>query len=308
MAKIIECVPNISEGRNHEVIEACVDQVRNTAGVTLLDYSSDASHNRSVITFMGSPEGVMNAAVALAKKAVELIDLNHHQGEHPRMGAVDVCPLIPLKDCTKEETVEYSKQLGKRIYDEAGVPVFLYEDSASAPHRVNLADIRRGQFEGMAEKVKDPMWTPDFGGAQIHPTAGCTAVGCRMPLVAFNINLSTDNVEIAKSIAKIIRRKNGGFDCVKSNGFLIEVEADEEKGIPAHKYAQVSINMTDFTRTPLYRVIEVTKAEAKRWGVYVTGTEIIGLTPMRALIDSCEYYLQLNEFDADKQIIENYLL
>ncbi len=308
MAKIIECVPNISEGRNHEVIEACVDQVRNTAGVTLLDYSSDASHNRSVITFMGSPEGVMNAAVALAKKAAELIDLNHHQGEHPRMGALDVCPLIPLKDCTKEETVEYSKQLGERMWNEAGIPIFLYEDSASAPHRVNLADIRRGQFEGMAEKVKDPMWTPDFGGAQIHPTAGCTAVGCRMPLVAFNINLSTDNVEIAKSIAKIIRRKNGGFDCVKSNGFLIEVEADEEKGIPAHKYAQVSINMTDFTRTPLYRVVEVTKAEAKRWGVYVTGTEIIGLTPMRALIDSCEYYLQLNEFDADKQIIENYLL
>ncbi|MBQ1685370.1 MAG: glutamate formimidoyltransferase [Clostridia bacterium] len=308
MAKIIECVPNISEGRNHEVIEACVDQVRNTAGVTLLDYSSDASHNRSVITFMGSPEGVMNAAVALAKKAVELIDLNHHTGEHPRMGAIDVCPLIPLKDCTKEETVEYSKQLGERMWNEAGIPIFLYEDSASAPHRVNLADIRRGQFEGMAEKVKDPMWTPDFGGAQIHPTAGCTAVGCRMPLVAFNINLSTDNVEIAKTIAKIIRRKNGGFDCVKSNGFLIEVEADEEKGIPAHKYAQVSINMTDFTRTPLYRVVEVTKAEAKRWGVHVTGTEIIGLTPMRALIDSCEYYLQLNEFDADKQIIENYLL
>ena len=308
MAKIIECVPNISEGRNHEVIEACVDQVRNTAGVTLLDYSSDASHNRSVITFMGSPEGVMNAAVALAKKAVELIDLNHHQGEHPRMGAVDVCPLIPLKDCTKEETVEYSKQLAERIWNEAGVPIFLYEDSASAPHRVNLADIRKGQFEGMAEKVKDPMWTPDFGGAQIHPTAGCTAVGCRMPLVAFNINLSTDDVNVAKAIAKIIRRKNGGFDCVKSNGFLIEVEADEEKGIPAHKYAQVSINMTDFNRTPLYRVVEVTKAEARRWGVYVTGTEIVGLTPMRALIDSAEYYLQLNEFDPDKQIIENYLL
>ncbi|MBQ7060890.1 MAG: glutamate formimidoyltransferase, partial [Clostridia bacterium] len=294
--------------RNLEVVEACVDQVRNTPGVTLLDYSSDASHNRSVITFMGNPEGVMNAAVALAKKAVELIDLNHHQGEHPRMGAVDVCPLIPLKDCTKEETVEYSKQLGERIWTEAGVPVFLYEDSASAPHRVNLADIRRGQFEGMAEKVKDPMWTPDFGGAQIHPTAGCTAVGCRMPLVAFNINLSTDNVDIAKAIAKIIRRKNGGFDCVKSNGFLIEIDADEEKGIPAQKYAQVSINMTDFNRTPLYRVVEVTKAEARRWGVWVTGTEIIGLTPMRALIDSAEYYLQLNDFDPDKQIIENYLL
>ena len=308
MAKIIECVPNISEGRNHEVIEACIDEIRNTAGVTLLDYSSDASHNRSVITFMGNPEGVINAAVALAKKAKDLIDLNHHTGEHPRMGAVDVCPLIPLKDCTKEETVEYSKILGKRIWKEAGVPVFLYEDSASAPHRVNLADIRKGQFEAMPEKVKDPMWTPDFGGAFCHPTAGCTAVGCRMPLVAFNINLSTDNVDIAKSIAKIIRRKNGGFDCVKSNGFLIEVPADPEKGIPERKYAQVSINMTDFNCTPLYRVVEVTKAEARRWGVWVTGTEVIGLTPMKALIDSAEYYLQLEGFDFDKQVIENYML
>lgn len=306
MAKIIECVPNISEGRNLEVVEACVDEVRKTAGVTLLDYSSDASHNRSVITFMGSPEGVMNAATALAKKAVELIDLTQHQGEHPRMGAIDVCPLIPLKDCTKEETVEYSRQLGERLYNEAGIPIFLYEDSASAPHRVNLADIRKGQFEGMAEKVKDPKWEPDFGGAAIHPTAGVTAVGCRMPLVAFNINLSTDDVEIAKAIAKIIRRRNGGFDCVKSNGFLIETEAADGK--PAKRYAQVSINMTDFTRTPLYRVVEVTKAEAKRWGVHVVGTEIIGLTPMRALIDSAEYYLQIVDFDADKQVIENYLL
>ena len=298
MAKIIECVPNISEGRNHEVIEACVDTVRNTAGVTLLDYSSDASHNRSVITFMGSPEGVMNAATALAKKAAELIDLNHHQGEHPRMGAVDVIPLIPMKDVTKEETVEYSKQLAERIWNEAGIPIFLYEDSASAPHRVNLAAIRKGQFEGMAEKVKDPQWTPDFGGAAIHPTAGVTAVGCRMPLVAFNINLSTSDVSIASKIAKIIRRSSGGFDCVKALGVMLE-----DRNI-----AQVSINMTDFNRTPLYRVVEVTKAEAARWGVHVIGTEIIGLTPMRALIDSAEYYLQIEDFNADKQIIENYFL
>ena len=275
MAKIIECVPNISEGRNHEVIEACVDTVRNTAGVTLLDYSSDASHNRSVITFMGSPEGVMNAATALAKKAAELIDLNHHQGEHPRMGAVDVIPLIPMKDVTKEETVEYSIQLAERIWNEAGIPIFLYEDSASAPHRVNLAAIRKGQFEGMAEKVKDPQWTPDFGG-----------------------NLSTSDVSIASKIAKIIRRSSGGFDCVKALGVMLE-----DRNI-----AQVSINMTDFNRTPLYRVVEVTKAEAARWGVHVIGTEIIGLTPMRALIDSAEYYLQIEDFNADKQIIENYLL
>ena len=199
------------------------------------------------------------------------------------MGAVDVIPLIPMKDVTKEETVEYSKQLAERIWNEAGIPIFLYEDSASAPHRVNLAAIRKGQFEGMAEKVKDPQWTPDF---------------CRMPLVAFNINLSTSDVSIASKIAKIIRRSSGGFDCVKALGVMLE-----DRNI-----AQVSINMTDFNRTPLYRVVEVTKAEAARWGVHVIGTEIIGLTPMRALIDSAEYYLQIEDFNADKQIIENYLL
>ena len=297
MAKIIECVPNISEGRNHEVIEACVDTVRNTAGVTLLDYSSDASHNRSVITFMGSPEGVMNAATALAKKAAELIDLNHHQGEHPRMGAVDVIPLIPMKDVTKEETVELSKKLGERVCIEADIPVFLYEDSASAPNRTNLAAIRKGQFEGMAEKVQQDEWAPDFGGRRINPTAGVVAVGCRMPLVAFNINLSTSDVSVASKIAKIIRRSSGGLDCVKALGIMLE-----DRNI-----AQVSINMTDFTRTPLYRVLEFVRFEAARYGVHVIGTEIIGLTPMRALVDCAEYYLQIENFDADKQVLENYI-
>ena len=297
MAKIIECVPNISEGRNHEVIEACVDTVRNTAGVTLLDYSSDASHNRSVITFMGSPEGVMNAATALAKKAAELIDLNHHQGEHPRMGAVDVIPLIPMKDVTKEETVELSKKLGERVCIEADIPVFLYEDSASAPNRTNLAAIRKGQFEGMAEKVQQDEWAPDFGGRRIHPTAGVVAVGCRMPLVAFNINLSTSDVSVASKIAKIIRRSSGGLDCVKALGIMLE-----DRNI-----AQVSINMTDFTRTPLYRVLEFVRFEAARYGVHVIGTEIIGLTPMRALVDCAEYYLQIENFNADKQVLENYI-
>ena len=298
MAKIIECVPNISEGRNHEVIEACVDTIRNTPGVTLLDYSSDASHNRSVITFMGSPEGVMDAATALAKKAVELIDLNHHQGEHPRMGAVDVIPLIPMKDVTKEETIEYSKQLAERIWNEAGIPIFLYEDSASAPHRVNLAAIRKGQFEGMAEKVKDPEWEPDFGGARINPTGGVVAVGARPPLVAYNLNLNTSDVQIAKNIAKIIREKDGGLNCVKAMGFMLE-----DRNI-----AQVSINMTDYRVTPLYRVTELVKAEARRYGVQVTGTEVVGLCPMKALIDTAEYYLQIEDFDFDAQVLENYIL
>jgi len=201
MAKIVECIPNISEGRNMEVVEAVLNEVRSTPGVTLLDHSSDPNHNRTVITFLGSPEGVAEAAVKLAKKAVELIDLTKHVGEHPRMGAVDVCPFVPVKEVSTEECVALSKTVAQRIWEEAGMPVFLYEDSASAPHRVNLAAIRKGQFEGMAQKVLEPEWEPDFGGRTIHPTAGCVAVGCRMPLVAFNINLNTSDIKIASAIA-----------------------------------------------------------------------------------------------------------
>lgn len=298
MAKIIESVPNISEGRNQEIIEACVDQIRTTAGCTLLDYSSDTSHNRTVITYMGSPEACEEASVKLAKKAVELIDLTKHTGEHPRMGCVDVMPFIPIKDANTEDCIELSKKVGKRIAEEADLPVFLYEQSASAPHRENLAAVRKGQFEGMAEKVKDSPWIPDFGGQRIHPTGGVVAVGARPPLIAFNINLSTSDVEIASKIAKIIRRSNGGFDCVKAMGVLLE----------ERNTAQVSINMTDFTKTPLYRVVELTKAEAARYGVHVIGTEIIGLCPMNALFNAAEYYLQIEDFDASVQVIENHLL
>lgn len=298
MAKIVECVPNISEGRNPEVVKAVVNEIRKVPGVTLLDYSSDASHNRSVLTFFGDPERVADAAVAVAKKAAELIDLTKHQGAHPRMGAVDVIPFIPIKEMTVEETVELSKRVAQRVWDEAKMPVFLYEDSASAPHRVNLAKIRKGEFEGMAEKVKEPEWEPDFGGRTIHPTAGVVAVGARMPLVAFNINLNTSDVSIADRIARILRRSSGGLDCVKAMGVLLE-----DRNI-----AQVSINMTNFHKTPLYRVVEYTKAEAKRWGVQVIGTEVIGLCPMQALIDSAEYYMQIEQFDYDKQVLENHLL
>lgn len=298
MAKLVECIPNISEGRRPEVIEAVVDAVRQTAGVTLLDVSSDPSHNRSVITFLGSPEGVENAAVALAKKAAALIDLTKHQGEHPRMGAVDVVPFVPVKDMTKDECVALSQRVGQRIWEEAKMPVFLYEDSASAPHRVNLASVRKGQFEGMAEKVLQPEWEPDFGGRTIHPTAGVVAVGARMPLIAYNINLSTSDLSIASAIAKVIRRSSGGLDCVKALGVMLE-----DRNI-----AQVSINMTDFNRTPLYRVVELVKAEARRWGVTVVGTEVVGLTPMDALIDAAEYYLQIENFDKKKQVLENYIL
>ena len=298
MAKIIESVPNISEGRRPEVVEACVDAVRNTPGVTLLDYSSDANHNRSVITYIGSPEGVEQASVALAKKAAELIDLTVHSGEHPRMGAVDVMPFIPIREATIEDCVELSKRVGARIAEEAGVPVFLYEKSASAPHRENLAAVRSGQFEGMAEKVTLPEWEPDFGGRRIHPTAGVIAVGARKPLIAFNINLSTSDVEIAKKIAKVIRESNGGLACVKALGIMLG----------SRNTAQVSINMTDYTQTPLYRVVELTRMEAARWGVSIIGTELIGLAPMKAIADSAEYYLQLEDFDFERQVLENHLL
>ncbi|MCR5034466.1 MAG: glutamate formimidoyltransferase [Clostridia bacterium] len=298
MAKIIESIPNISEGRNQEVIEACVDQIRNTPGCTLLDYSSDETHNRSVITYMGSPEACEEASVKLAKKAVELIDLTKHEGGHPRMGCVDVMPFVPLKDVTVEECVELSKRVGERIAAEADLPVFLYEDSATAKHRQNLAKIRKGQFEGMAEKVKEEKWCPDFGGARIHPTGGVVAVGARPPLIAFNINLATDNVEIAKKIANIIREVKGGFKCVKAMGLLLE-----ERNV-----AQVSINMTNYSITPLHRVLELVRREAARYGVNVIGTEVIGLAPMRAFLDAAEYYLQIEDFDPDNQVIENHLL
>ena len=298
MAKIIESVPNISEGRNKEIIEACVDQIRNTAGCTLLNYSSDEDHNRTVITYMGSLEGCEEASVKLAKKAVELIDLTKHEGAHPRMGCVDVMPFIPIKEATSEECDELAHRVGKRIAEEADLPVFLYEKSASAPHRQNLAKIRKGQFEGMAEKVKDPDWIPDFGGQRIHPTGGCVAVGARPPLIAFNINLGTSDIEIATKIGKIIRESSGGLKCVKAMGVMLE-----DRNI-----AQVSINMTDFTVTPLYRVKELVKAEAARYGVPVIGTEIIGLAPMQAFFDTAEYYLQIEDFQPDVQVIENHLL
>lgn len=302
MAQIIESIPNISEGRRPEVIEACIDEIRNTAGCTLLDYSSDESHNRTVITYIGDAKSVEDASVRLVKKAAELIDLTKHEGEHPRMGAVDVMPFLPIKDCTTEDCVELSKVVGNRISEEAGVPVFLYENSATRPERQNLVKIRKGQFEGMAEKVKEEIWEPDFGGRKIHPTAGVMAVGARPPLVAFNLDLDTEDVEVAKNIAKIIREKDGGFKCVKSMGFEI-IEEDTGK-----KYAQVSCNMTNYEQTPLYRVVETVKFEAARYGVHVTKTEIIGLCPMKALVDCAQYYMQTNDFDFKTQILENHIL
>ena len=298
MAKLMECIPNISEGRRLDLVEEFADIVRAVPGVTLIDYSSDASHNRSVFTFLGDPDQVMEAAFRFAQHAVEKIDLRVHEGEHPRMGAVDVIPFVPIRDMDMQECVERSKVLGERIADELDLPVFLYEESASAPHRKNLAAIRKGQFEGMAAKVLEEQWHPDFGGNRIHPSAGVVAVGARQPLIAFNINLDTSDVSIAKKIAKIIREKDGGFRAVKALGVMLE-----ERNI-----AQVSINMCDYKQTPLYRVLEFVRFEAARYGVHVVGTEIIGLAPMMAFVDAADYYLQIEKFDAAKQVLECHLL
>lgn len=293
MAKIIQCVPNFSEGRDKEVVEKIVDEIRAIEGVKLLDYSMDKDHNRSVVTFIGEPEKVIEAAFNATKVAAELIDMTTHEGGHPRMGATDVIPLVPIADVTMEECVEYSKKLGKRIGEELNIPVFLYEKSATSSNRKNLADVRRGQYEGMAEKLKQEEWKPDFGPNKLNIKAGVTAVGARMPLVAFNVNLGTDDVEIAKNIAKVVRAKTGGFTYCKAIGLEIA-----ERGI-----VQVSMNMVDYTKTSLFRVFDAIEREARRYGVNVIGSEIIGLVPMQALVDVADYYLRLEGFDSS-QILE----
>ncbi len=293
MARIIQCVPNFSEGRNKEIIEKIVEEVRIMEEVKLLDYSMDKDHNRTVVTFIGEPEKVILAAFNACKVASELIDMKNHTGEHPRMGATDVIPLIPISDVTMDECVQLSKELGEKIGKELNIPVFLYEKSAQTPLRENLADVRRGQYEGMAEKLKDETWKPDFGSANLNERAGVTAVGARMPLVAFNVNLGTDDINVAKNIAKGVRASSGGFKYCKALGIEIK-----ERNI-----VQVSMNMVDYTKTPLYRVFDVIEREAKRYGVNVVGSEIVGLLPMAALIDVADYYLRLESFD-HSQILE----
>lgn len=297
MNQIIECVPNFSEGRDQAKIERIIDNFRGRKGVKLLDYSNDENHNRLVVTVVGEREPLRDAVLAAVGTAAEVIDLTKHQGQHPRMGAVDVIPFIPVRNATMEECIDLSKEVGAKIAELYGIPVFLYEKSASAPHRENLAAIRKGEFEGMEEKIHHPEWHPDFGPEQRHPTAGTVAVGARMPLVAYNINLNTNRLDIATAIAKRIRHINGGFRFVKAMGVDLA-----DRGI-----VQVSINMTDFTRTALYRVFETVRFEAQRWGVTIAGSEIVGLVPMAALIDTAEYYLGLEDFSL-AQVLESRIM
>ena len=296
MNQIIQCVPNFSEGRDLAKIEQIISPFRGKNGVKLLDYSNDEDHNRVVVTVVGEKEALKLAVIEAVGIASKVIDMTSHEGQHPRMGATDVIPFIPIKNVTMDECIALSKEVAEAVYSEYGVPSFLYEKSASAPDRENLANVRKGQFEGMAEKVKQPEWKPDFG-TNIHPTAGITAIGARMPLVAFNVNLNTNDLEVANKIAKNVRHLSGGLRFCKALGIALE-----ERGI-----VQISMNMTDFTKTPLYRAFELVRIEAQRYGVSIVGSEIVGLVPMDALIGTAEYYLGIENFSYD-QVLEKRIM
>jgi glutamate formiminotransferase len=293
---LIECIPNVSEGRRPEVVQRMADAVRATPGARLLDHSSDASHNRSVFTMAGDADALRLAVLALFEQATAAIDLRTHRGEHPRLGAVDVVPFVPIEGVTMDECVALAKTVGAEVAGRFGVPVYLYEEASTNPLRKNLEDIRRGEFEGLAQKMASPGWAPDFGPSEPHPSAGASVIGARMPLIAYNINLNTDRIDVAKKIAAAIRHSSGGLRYVKAMG----VKLDDRN------LAQVSMNLTNYQKTPVFRVFEMVKREAERYGVSILESEIVGLVPSAALISSAEFYLQLERF-SDGQILENKL-
>lgn len=295
--RIMECVPNYSEGKDRDKVEEIVDAFKVKKGVKLLDYSMDEDHGRFVVTAAGEPEALGEAVISSIKIAKRLIDMKLHTGQHPRIGAADVIPFVPIKNLTMDDAVAFSKSIGKAV-GELGIPVFLYEKSASAPHRVNLAAVRKGQFEGLLQKMNSgDLWIPDFGPAKPHPSFGAVAIGARLPLCAYNVNLSTENLEIADAIAKKVRHIGGGLRFCKALGMKLT----------SRKQTQVSMNLTDYNRTTIYSAFEMIKMEAARYGVTVTGSEIIGLLPMQALMDCAEYYLGIENFSMDK-IIENRII
>jgi len=297
MDRIVECIPNFSEGKDQEVIDRIAGEIRRVRGVKLLDVESDADHNRSVVTFLGEPEAAAEAAFLATKKASELIDLNKHKGEHPRIGATDVIPFVPISNVTMEECVELAKKVGERIASELKIPVYLYEAAATRQECINLADIRKGEYEGLRKDiVTDLRRKPDFGPSKLHPTAGATVVGAREPLIAFNVNLGTDDIEIAKKIAKTVRFSSGGLKCVKAKGFEIK-----KRGI-----VQVSMNLTNYKETPISKAFEMVKREADGYGVPIIGSEIIGLVPLDAMVDVADFYLKLENFKKG-QILETRL-
>ncbi len=289
--QLIECIPNFSEARRPEVIDQIVAAITSVEGARLLDRSSDLDHNRTVLTYAGPPDAMEEAAFRAIKTASELIDLNHHTGEHPRIGATDVCPFVPISGITMEECILMAKRLGERVGRELQIPVYLYEFAATRPERTNLENIRRGQYEGLKSEIEsNPERKPDYGPAKLG-TAGATVIGARNPLIAFNVYLTTAEVDIAKKIAKAIRQSSGGMRYVKSLGLLVEGRA------------QVSINLTNFRESPIGRVVEMIRREAQRYGVGIHHSELVGLIPQDALIDAAVWYTQLDQFSRD-QILE----
>lgn len=291
--RLVECVPNFSEGRRPEVIEQILDAIRGVAGVTLLDSAPDASHNRVVVTYIGEPDQVEEAAFRACAKAAELIDMEQQHGEHPRIGATDVIPFIPLQGMTMADCVTMAKRLAARIANELTIPTYLYAEAASRPERKRLPDIRKGEYEGLKETIAQPERQPDFGPARMHPTAGATVCGARPPLVAFNANLNTSDIKVARAIAKAVRESTGGLVSVQAKGIMIE----------ATNTAQVTMNLLNHAQTPMHRVLELVRTEAARRGATIVGTEIIGLLPEKALLDSARWYLQVRGF-SEKQILE----
>lgn len=294
---ILECIPNFSEGRDQGVVDRIVRAIVETPGVYLLRRESDVDHNRSVVTFAGDPDAVVDAAVRGVAAAVDTIDLNAHTGQHPRMGAADVVPFVPLQNLTMDDAVACARRAADRIWNDLAVPVYLYEASAVRPEHRNLADLRRGQFEGIRDAMGiDPLRTPDIGDARVHPTAGVTAVGARGPLIAYNIQLSTGDVEIARKIARAVRQSSGGLRFVKALGFELK-----SQGV-----AQVSMNLVDFRKSSMHHAFEMVRREAERYGVSIIGSQIIGLVPRDALFAAAEYYLRIAGFDPSL-VLENRL-
>ncbi|MGC8838131.1 MAG: glutamate formimidoyltransferase [Anaerolineae bacterium] len=294
MRRVVECVPNFSEGRRQDVVQQIVEAIRSVPGVYVLDVESDADHNRSVVTFVGEPEAVLEGAFQGVARAAALINMEEHRGAHPRMGAADVVPFVPVRGVSMEECVDLARRLGERVGRELGIPVYLYEEAATRSDRRNLADVRRGEYEGLKEAIRtDPDRAPDFGPAQMGP-AGATAIGARPPLIAFNVYLRTDDVRVAQAVARAVRHSSGGLRYVKALGLLVEGQA------------QVSMNLTDYRRTPVARVMEMVRREAARYGVAVARSEVVGLVPAEALLDAAAYYLQLEGF-SPAQVLENRL-
>jgi glutamate formiminotransferase len=294
--KILMCVPNISEGENLEIVEAVVNEVRQVNGVKFLDYSSDADHNRSVLTYLGEPEQVLEATKKMAAKALELIDMRNHKGSHPRMGAVDVVPFIPIRNMETEEAVEIVRSFG-RFVGNLGIPVYYYEDAATRPERVNLVKVRKGEYEGLGEKLKDRDWVPDEGPATFIPESGSVQTAARFPLIALNVNLLTTDLSIAQTIAEGVRHINGGYRFVRAIGLSLEDEG----------MVQVSMNLINYIKTPIPRVLETIRSEAARYGVNVAESELVGPVPLGAMEEVLKHYLQAHNFSMN-QIIENALI